>query len=130
MAHGESLDIELSEFSMPLESLRAQMDEAHDERGHERRLERVGLSRHHGKHNRLTDAFCGSPRCGRWVKSLEHQATAALQHLASDPRSVVACQEGHRFGDILGLAEATERRLSNHTVEHFLRYAGTHVCFR
>ena len=79
------------------------------------------FTRHHGKHNRLRDAFCSSPRCGRGVKPLEHQATAALQHLASDPRSVVACQEGHRFGDILGPAEATERRLSNHAVEHFLR---------
>jgi len=50
------------------------------------------------------------------VRPLEHQATAALQHLAGDPRSVVACQEHHRSGDILGLAEATEWRLSNHTV--------------
>ena len=35
---------------------------------------------------------------------LEHQATAALQHLAGDPRSVVACQEHNGFGDILGPA--------------------------
>ena len=61
---------------------------------------------------------------------LEHQATAALQHLAGDPRSVVTCQERHGFGDILGPTEAPERRLSNHAIEHFLRYAGAHVCFR
>ena len=61
---------------------------------------------------------------------LEHQATTALQHLAGDPRRVVARQEQHRSGNVVRFANATERCLSDHAFDHFPRRDCGHVCFR
>lgn len=65
-----------------------------------------------------------------WSGMLNHNAVyfgtpngrsaAALEHLAGDPGSVVAGQEEHRFGDVLGLADSPQGSLRDHLIEHRL----------